>query len=184
MGWFSKKDKKEDLKNFSSLPKIQGVPKLPELPKMENDLENLPKLPSYPSDPLGKKFSDGAIKNIVSGEEIGDEEVFDTDESFPDNEGMPMQKPLMRLTKEIDSENFSTQRTNEAGPVFVRIDKFEESLEIFEKARKKLEDIEKFLNEIKQIREREESELRDWENEMRMIKSQFEIINKSLFSKI
>ena len=192
MRWFSKKNNKKNLSSSPSLPKIQDVPKLPKLPKIENDLDDLPKLPSYPSDPLGKKFSDSTIKNIVSGEKLGDREVFDADESFPDNKGMLMQRPLPRLTQEIDSDDlpeienkkFSTPKTKEVEPVFVRMDKFEESLEIFDKARKKLEEIEKFIDEIKHIREREESELRDWESEMQTIKSQFEKINRNLFSKI
>ena len=192
MGWFSKKDKKKKSEFTPSLPEM---PKLPELPKIGDDFDELPKLPSYPSSSLGKKFSQNVIKNAVSGKKESDNEVFDADESIPEFKGMKMQKPPMGLAEEISTENIGTlpkiknqnfvaMRTKETEPVFVRMDKFEESLEIFKKARKKISEIEKFLVEIKRIREKEETELQEWENEIQTIKRQFEKIDNNLFSKI
>jgi len=163
MGWFSKKNKKDKLETQHSIPEI---PKLPELPSVGNDLDDLPKLPSYPSNSLGEKFSHNAIKDIVSGEKIGDNEVFNANESFHESKKMKMQKPPRVLTKEIStkkiknlprmgSDNFSIPRAKEIEPVFVRMDKFEESLEMFEQAKRKIIEIEKFLAEIKSVREKE-----------------------------
>ena len=192
MGWFGRKKKKENLKISSSLPEM---PKLPELPKIGGDLNELPQLPSYPSSSLGKNFSQDAIKDAISGEEESDKEVFNADDSFPERKERMMQKPLVFPTKEISTEKtrilpgiknqgFIKTRTKESEPVFVRIDKFEESLEIFEKARKKISEIEKFLVEIRRLREKEETELQEWENEIQTIKKQFEKIDNNLFSKI
>jgi len=191
MGWFGKKKKKPEMSY--SLPEM---PKLPELPKIGDDLNKLPQLPSYPSDSLGEKFSQGAIKEAVSGKEDGDKEVFEADDSFlSESKERMMQKPLKYLTKEISTEKtrtlpeikgqgFIKTRTKESEPVFVRMDKFEESLEIFKKARKKISEIEGFLVEIKRVREKEETELQEWENEIQTIKKQFEKIDNNLFSKI
>jgi len=190
MRWFGKKKKKPEMSY--SLPEM---PKLPELPKIGDDLNRLPQLPSYPSDSLDEKFSRSVIKDAISGEEDGDKEVFESNDFFPESKERMMQKPPKYLTKKISTENIRTlpeikdqnfikTRTKESEPVFVRIDKFEESLDIFEKTKKKLVEMEKFLFEIKRIREREESELQEWENEMQVIKKQFEKIDRDLFSKI
>jgi len=169
MRWFGKKKKKPEMSY--SLPEM---PKLPELPKIGDDLNILPQLPSYTSDSLGEKFSQGAIKEAVSGKEDGDKEVFEANEFFPESKEKMMQKPPKYLAKEISTEikaqGFIKTRTKESEPVFVRIDKFEESLDTFEKTKKKLVEMEKFLSEIKRIREREESELQEWENEVQVIK--------------
>ena len=190
MRWFGKKKKKPEM-SYS----IPEMTKLPELPKIGDDLNILPQLPSYPSDSLDEKFSQDAIKEAVSGKEDGDKEVFESDDSFPEIRGRIIQKPLKYLTEEISTkktkilpeiknQSFIKTRTKESEPVFVRMDKFEESLETFEKTKKKLVEMEKFLSEIKMIREREESELQAWENEMQVIKKQFEKIDGDLFSKI
>ena len=190
MGWFGKKKKKAEMPY--SLPEM---PKLPDLPKIGDDLSILPPLPSYTSDSLDEKFSQGAIKEAVSGKEDGDNEVFKANEFFPESKERMMQKPPKDLTKEISTEKTKTlpeiktqgfikTRTKESEPVFVRMDKFEESLDTFEKTKKKLVEMEKFLSEIKRIREREESELQEWENEVQLIKKQFEKIDRDLFSKI
>lgn len=194
MGWFGKKKKKAEMSY--SLPEM---PKLPELPKIGDDLSILPQLPSQHSDSfsdsLDEKFSQGIIKDAISGEEDGDEGGFEANEFFPESKERMMQKPPKYLAKEISTEKtrtlseikgqgFIKTRTKESEPVFVRIDKFEESLEIFEKARKKISEIEKFLVEIKRVREKEETELQEWENEIQTIKKQFEKIDSNLFSKI
>lgn len=192
MGWFGEKKKKENLKISSSLPEM---PKLPELPKIGDDSNRLPRLPSYPPNSLGEKFSQTAIKEAVSGGKESDREVFNVDDSFPENEESMMQKPPVYPIKELSPEkmrnlqgmntqNFIKTRTKESEPVFVRIDKFEESLEIFEKAKRKITEIERFISEVKRIREKEESELQGWENEMQIIKRQFEKIDRDLFSKL
>ena len=188
MRWFGERKKKSEISY--SLPEM---PNLPELPKIGDDLSGLPQLPSYPSDLLGEKLSQSAIKDAVSGEKESDKEVFEADDSFPEIKERMMQKPPKDLTKEISTKKIRTLpeietqdfiKTKESEPVFVRIDKFEESLEIFEKARKKISEIEKFLVEIKRVREKEETELQEWENEIQTIKKQFEKIDSNLFSKI
>jgi len=191
MGWFSKKKQEKKLKVNLSLPEI---PSLPELPKIGEGFNELPKLPSYHSNSLGEKFSQTAIRDAVSREKLGDDEVFGADESFPQEE--MMRKPRRRLTKEISetgqmkdlpemkSQRFVKERVRETRPVFVRMDKFEEGLEAFEKTKKKMFEIERFLAEIKRIREKEENELQEWTNEVQTIKKQFEKIDRDLFSRI
>ena len=76
------------------------------------------------------------------------------------------------------------QRTIEAEPIFVRIDKFEDSLDIFQKVKQKISEIENTLKDIKNLKEQEEQELTSWEKEIQTVKTQIEKIDNELFSKI
>ena len=194
MGWFNKKDEK-------GVPSLPELPRLPELPSMREDsFDNfkIHQLPKFPTSSLGEKFSQNTIKEAVAGKKEG-EEVSEADDFAEDNMPM-MQRPLKnpvpefprlekikgtpfeRRTNEI-SEDFETS-TKKIEPVFIRIDKFEESLKIFDKTKDKISEIEKMLKHIKDVKENEERELASWENEIDMIKKQIEKVDKNIFSKI
>lgn len=69
-------------------------------------------------------------------------------------------------------------------PVFIRIDKFEESLKIFEKAKKELSEIERALKDIEKVREDEQNELESWKSNVLKIKEQIEIVDRDIFSRL
>ena len=100
----------------------------------------------------------------------------------------PSRKPITREIKEGMSgelrETGFGQRKNIAEPIFIRIDHFEEALNVFRETKKKMSHIEGILEEIKKIKEKEESELKTWENEVRFMKEQIEKVDKDIFSKI
>jgi len=186
MSWFSKKEEKVERKDF---PRLAELPELPKLPDIDEDY-SLPKLPIFPSNSLGDKFSQNTIKEAVTGKKE-DGGVF-ADE-FEDDELPRMQEPLKRpMTKERPfskmevPEEFehASKIVKNAEPVFIRIDKFEESLKIFEKAKHQIAEIEKGLKDIKELKEMEEKELSSWENEIKNIKDKIEKINSEIFSKI
>jgi len=91
MGWFGKKEGKRE---GISLPELPKIPELPSLGKSRDfDRITLPNLPSYPNSSFGKKFSQNAIKDAVSGEEEDEiEEDFDENE-FPEKEETPKSVP-------------------------------------------------------------------------------------------
>ena len=193
MGLFSKK-KKEDKEDI--VPSLPDLPKLPELPKVEerNDsIKPIHQLPSFPNNLIGEKFSQNTIKEAVAGKKEG-EEVFDVNDFAEDRTRM-MQKPLRNpLTKELPfskkerkiSEEFKETKkiVKKTEPIFIRIDKFEESLQVFENAKKQISEIEDMLKDIKRLKDEEEKELNYWENEMQIIKGQIEKIDRELFSKL
>lgn len=179
MGLFSKK-KKEEI----SLPKLPELPRLPELPEEYMRENELSQLPSFPSNSFGNKFSQNAIKEAITGGEEVDE--IDADESIGTR---MMHESPMQYTEEIEEETPSeikkaTKLVKNAGPVFIRIDKFEKSLEVFERAKKKIVEIEKMLKEIRHLKEKEESEIVNWEKDIQTTKEQIERVDKELFSKI
>jgi len=195
MGWFNKKDEQE-------VPSLPELPRLPELPNIEaNSFDNfrIHQLPSFPTSSLGEKFSQNTIKEAVTGKKEG-EGVFDAND-FAEDDMQMMPEPLTKPPipefpsfKKIKGTPFE-KRTNEISedvetftkkiePVFIRIDKFEESLKIFKTTRDKISEIEKTLRNIKEVKENEEKELMSWENEIKIIKKQIEKVDKNIFSKI
>ena len=185
MGLFKKKGKN---KKKGDIPQLPELPKFPELPEIgEEKIQALERsvsqLPSFPTNSLGEKFSQNTIKKAVTGKKE-DEGVFEADEFVPTEEEMRMmQKPLKKLsTKEISYGGRLGAKKIE--PVFIRIDKFEEGLQIFEKTKKQITEIEKMLGQIHRIKSEEEKELEYWENELNMIKGQIEKVDEDIFSKI
>ena len=188
MSLFGKNKKGESIQNAkteaSSLPSLPELPELPELPSLDEEDKTIHQLPSFPSNSFGERFSRNAIKEAVSGK----------NEEFQGYE--KMRKPL---TREIPSDFRAPQKSmarvvpeefREAAtrvreePIFIRIDKFEESLKTFEKIKDKIMEMDKMLRDTKNIKEEEEKELNSWEEEVQKIKGQIEKINRDIFSKV
>ena len=173
-------------------PALPELPKIPEMPKFRKSLSmdqmTIPHLPSYPNSSFGRKFSQNAIKDAVSGEK-GDEGDSLADESYG-NETMPEPPQLGFLKRTtMPSEEYMPKATNfgkqqKSEPVFIRIDKFQESLNMFEETKKKISDMEEMLRNVKKIKDEESKELSQWEMEIQRIKNEFEKINRNLFSKV
>ncbi len=208
MGLFKKSENKKEVSNYQKdfPPKLPELPKLPDFPELENSQNenpeekfSLPQLPSFPNSSLGEKFSQNTIKEAVSGgKEVNSEdeaEDFDMD----DYEGsmMPMspdemQSSIMSHDGEISTTLKPTKgytqkqyiSTKNSEPVFIRLDKFEESLEIFKDAKEQISEIEHLLKDIKELKEKEEEELNSWEDEIQGIKKQIEKVDQDIFSKI
>lgn len=189
MGLFSKKEAKKDI----GLPKLPELPNLPSrFPSMDDDFsddEEVHKLPSFPNNSMGNKFSQETIKNAISEED--EEEYERSPESFiPQPTFKPLPKPTYTGGKEDSQIKKSVLKDDheesekERGPVFIRIDKFEEALKIFKDTKGKLDEIEKLLSETKELKDKEEKELSMWEKEIQEMKAQIEKVDKDIFSKI
>ena len=188
MGLF-KKDQKENME----IPQLPELPDLPKLPEMNDN--KIPRLPTYQSSSFGQKFSQNTIKEAVSGKEEGDEEVWEADEFVREQEMRMMQQPPLKKPmikeyykfeeQEIPAEfRHVAKQMKRAEPLFIRIDKFEESSDTFKKIKEKIFEIDKLLREIKKVKEEEEKELNLWEDKIQIIKKQIEKIDKDLFSKV
>ena len=183
MGWFNK-DKKEEKEEVPSLPELPELPKLPVLPEMnegEEAFQPVHQLPSFPASSLGEKFSQNAIKEAVSGRRRG-AEVTDELEEEPQMMREPLRLPRVREVP----EGFigGAARVRKIEPVFIRIDKFENSMKTFAKIKEKIMEIEEMLKDIKKIKENEEAEFSSWENEIESLKQEIERIDQDIFSKI
>ena len=211
MGWFTK-DKKKEEEKIPSLPKLPELPKinsdnsldkefdlhkvhkenLPQLPESEEDDRTLHRLPSYPGGKLGDKFSQNTIKEAVSGEKKGDVGSADDFEELDlDSKVRTMHEPLKTpKVKEIEKEDIphefkeAARKVQEAEPVFIRLDKFEEGVQIFHNTKARMSEIEQLLKDTKRLKEEEEKELENWEAEIEAIKTEIEKVEKNIFSKI
>lgn len=192
MGWFNKKEKKEN-----EVPELPALPKLPELPGAgRNEIEPITKLPSFPNNNLGEKFSQSTIKNAIAGREEENAEEDDYEMSMAKNMTQePMQFPLTReispmknyKPSNIDIDELPAlepRGTKNREPIFVRLDRFEESVKLFDEIRNQVAHAERFLEQTKHIKEQEEEELNAWEEELQLIKNQIERINRDIFSKV
>ncbi len=191
MGLFKKKEAKKYIEELPELPKIPKLLGLPELPDDDELEKTLPKLPEYS---LNNEFSKNTLKKAVTGKE---EEMFGADE-FVREQMMPEHREIARperrleFPREIDGpKNFELRRgeskesrTKKSGQVFIKIDKFEESLKIFELTKNKITEMEKMLEDIKKLKEKEERELSYWMAEIQTIKNQTEKVERDIFSKL
>lgn len=201
MGLFGKKKKGEMQNVASGNQNIPQLPQFPELPNL-NLQEPLPQLPSFPNNSLGEKFSQDTIKKAVTGKKE-DEEVSADEFELPKLKEVPtMQKPLTKNYEDYEEEeyeedmdeeemppmkpqrHFQSMTTRKAEPVFIRLDKFEESMRTFEKIKDQISEIEHLIRDTKELKAKEEEELSSWENEIQTIKNEIEKINQEIFSKI
>lgn len=185
MGLFGKK-KGENKKE--GIPSLAELPKLPELGSSKKFKEEFHQLPNFPSSSLGKKFSQDSIKEAVKGGDYDDDfESFNPEEVI---EGSLKKPQIRELEDEIEAEEARTPRrigkrnVIEAEPIFIRIDKFEDAMRIFEHTKRQLSEIESVLGHVKKTKEEEEKEIQEWGNNLKHMKSQIEKVDRDIFSKI
>lgn len=185
MGLFGKK-KGENKKE--GIPSLAELPKLPELDSSKKFKEEFHQLPNFPSSSLGKKFSRDSIKEAVKGEDYDhDFESFNPEDIIESS----LKKPQIReLEDEVEAEEMVGQRGSikrnviETEPIFIRIDKFEDAMRIFNDTKRQLSEIESILGHVKKIKEDEEKEIKEWENNLKNMKFQIEKVDRDIFSKI
>jgi hypothetical protein len=208
MGWFSKKDEGMKKSEVPLLPELPKLPELPELPKLKDTKvprAPIPQLPSFPTNSIGERFSQNNIKEAVTGRKEHEEDFSDEDEednfavegdSMQNAEHKSLRKPMaIEMSSEYEKKSNThhhvpdefreaAKKVKSAEPVFIRIDKFEESLKTFNETKEKITDMEKMLRDIKKIKEEEESELEAWESEIKTMKNQIERVDRDIFSKV
>ncbi len=156
MGWFSKKSK-EDEGKLPPLPSLNPV-NFDELDSLSEAKKGLPKLP-------GIEQEERKIKSKLSDVEL--EETM----------------PSPPITSQIEKRQIiQKQMTKKNEPVFVRLDKFQTTVDTFEEIKEKVSEIEEVLKKIREERSKEEKELTEWENELNLMKARIEVIDKNMFS--
>lgn len=160
---------------------------LPALPPMSPEYNNFPQaisrnnskeseensLPSFP-EPMNHGFSQAAIKNAVSTEEIG-EELPAESKTVEVEEWTPKNLPV--------EEAYSSPIAKKRHDVYVKIDKFQSGKNALDEATKKLEEIDELLSKIRETKMREEQELSSWEKELTAIKARIQNVSENIFEK-
>jgi len=168
MMFFGKKEEKKPM-----LPVLRGSEDLPELPQLPEERQNT----EFPTLPRMNQTKDNLDLGIIKSTIFPQVRKMDSASEYK-----PSFKP--EEVSESNSEgNFSTNQPKDE-PIFVKIDKFHEALDNFNKIKEKVLEIENELKNINEIKQKEEEELKEWESEIQSIKARMNTIDNSLFSKI
>ena len=175
------KKKKEKEEKAPELPELPELPKLSELPETKEFAPSpkplkLPKstLPSFPPSPAGEKISREAVKHAVTP-------------SPPTPKPEPVERRTRELPKKARVPELSVREVSpkiKVEPVFVRIDRFQDSMAKFQDVKRKVLEIENLLRDIKELKAKEDAELHEWENEIQDAKSKLDKIDQTLFKKL
>jgi len=193
MGLFNKKE---------DVPEIPTAPSLPDLPKIprEEAKKELPELPSFPTTPKNENFNQEMVKTAVADSsppeekesEVSIPEIPTVPESKRESESSLFSPPKLEFpTPSIQKEEISitpqlvqTPITRDSDPIFVRIDKFQDSQKNFNSVKQKVGEIESVLRKIKEVKMKEESELKAWTDDVEKIKTKLAEIDADIFSQI
>tara|TARA_Y100000310_G_scaffold329968_1_gene400777 strand:+ start:782 stop:1324 length:543 start_codon:yes stop_codon:yes gene_type:complete len=179
MGLFGKKKKEEE------------IPTLPELPAPEDF--SLPKLPQSPLELENKEFSQlPQLPNLKKTEPDLSPKVIKQEISNPQDmqkSNFSSEQPIIQKTQPLPTQHMPIQtktkpRSKEIDPIYIRLDKFESSIQAFEEIKTKIEQIESLLVKTREIKQKEEQELLEWERELQLIKSRIDSVDKSVFDKL
>ncbi|MFH1500481.1 MAG: hypothetical protein ABIE22_00880 [archaeon] len=186
-----KKNKKEAFPERSDIPSLPELPPLPESSELSprfagNDLSSLP---SFPGSSSGDRMSQEVVKEAVKEPfKIPERKMLPPSglkEGKLTFEMAPIEAPSLPAPPVMPIRSYSppiTPRRDE--PIFIRIDKFEEAVETFEIVKNKLSEIESSLKELKNIKDKEEKELDNWEAEIEKIKLKIDNVDKRVFNKL
>lgn len=196
MGWFTKKDTRTN---------IEKRPELPELPHPSNTDFSLPSIPSTTSEPpsqpsfeeskispppfsssskLTKDLSDDIYKPQNNEPKPGMQKSRFASSDF----SAPSPAPNFIIPKikepSIPQPSFSSPPIKsfpkKDDSVFIKLDKFQVTMEAFRDIGEKIREIEDLLAKTKEIKSREEKELEDWEREIEAIKLKLVTIGKEI----
>ena len=68
----------------------------------------------------------------------------------------------------------------ESNPIFVKLDKYSEILEIVEVVNKKIDNVKKLLSELEELKHKEDDEIMNWEKDMDEITHKIDILKEEL----
>lgn len=191
MGLFGKRENTEPEVTLPDLPEIdEDLPSLDdsrnrgELPDLE--INELPPLPN--NENIG--INQFAIKSEINRPRIIPQIPIARESK---SRFHLVESPDKRFPIKLGQLNKNTSHSNppeiksfskETEPIYVRLDKFQTTVSSFEEIKGKVMDIEKLLTKIKETREKEDRELEEWENEIQVIKSRIEFVDKNIFNKL
>jgi len=187
MSWFKKKKEVKARVAGSSLTEL---PELPELPRF-SDLSELPEirtpileprsLPSFPGK-LDSGFSQEAIKSAVSPvPPINSKQVKNRERRTLE---ISEDTPKTKFSSLLHASETEPRLSKKIEPVYIRIDKFKAAIQSFNEIQRKVAEVEDLLQKIKEMKQKEDEELRVWERDLETIKARIDSIDKSVFSKL
>ena len=168
-----------------------------ELPAEEFTLPEPPEMPKHPSTSHIPPSSHEELPELPELPELEDETIkgeFDIPRERGDkltpariemNEELP---PLMPRSIPSMPPSIMPKRKRFVSPVerpiFVKIDKFKDSIEHLNEIRERLRHASALLQKLREIRQQEDHELSAWEKDLSDLKESLESIDRKLFSDV
>ncbi len=205
MGLFKKKKKTEIDNNIPTLPDLPELPGLSELPTLPSEAipdvpAGLPEIETNPTSQTLPTLHSPQIKENSNQESIKQEirKPESIKHKSPKPSLMPsisqsIPKPIEHIPGNIEQKRTlelpeqikrPTNITKKLEPVFIRLDKFQTTVQTFEEIKSKIQEIEELLSKTREIKQKEEEELADWEREIQTIKARIDLIDKTIFNKL
>jgi len=184
MGLFS--HKKEESSNLNSkLPELPDI-RLPDLPPDSTNSDepsDTQPLPKFPDNSSGSSFGLQAIKSNVGFRQKPQEEEQEDNKTTMEISDSSEYR-ASEIAKRYPPVNNERKYSPTKEPIFIKLDKFKDVVEKFEEIKDKIKDIDDSIKQIRELKEKEEQELKLWEEEVSAIKEKAANIDSSLFSKI
>ena len=206
MGFFN--SKRKEMNNYGESSDLPELPNLPTLPNLAEESESSYErseerntLPSFPNSEFGEKMNQNRVKEAVAkNQEISfDMKPMEMQRTNSAISNPPqMNRVIMgeekRRTLEVSDWTKSPQISpvmefqktsfSKREPLFIKLDTFEKSIASFNEIKLRVSEIESLLKSIKDIKEKEDRELMEWEKEMETIKMRLGQIDKDLFNNL
>lgn len=193
MGLFSKKEQIPTIPMTSSLPLLLPLPPLSPI-KEEPIKKDLPELPSFPTGFKNRNLNQEMVKSAVSDVPSFEEEEVDMEmpknlyitEEINGESRIPPRPPLEIPRPQIQQKHSRApqpqQKHNET--IFIRIDKFQSAQKNLGEIKSKISEMESILRKIKDVKSREEKELKEWTEDIENLKSRLAEIDENIFGQL
>ena len=137
--------------------------------KQKRTLSDMPAPPKPDFDISKPDFDDDFPKYTPS---LGNFNDMDNKKRIP----MPS---MPAMQKKMTMEN--AQEKKVSGPVFIKLDKYEDALGYINNIRDKVKEIEDLIDNLRRIKRDEDSALDEWKNSLNEIKEKLSIVDRTLF---
>jgi len=197
MSWFS--NKKENTKTtLPELPDFQDSPEstnkiLMQEGYSEQEIVPLTNIETSPLPPLPNFQNQEQIKPAIQKQNNQEMQIsnFAPLPQLNDYEKTPVKPvilspitPRIQPPEKLNQEQSYKSSSKKTEPIYIKLDKFETTVQTFEEIKDKIGEIEKLLVKTKEIKAEEEKELEEWEKEIHIIKSRLDSIDKTVFKDI
>jgi len=145
--------KKKKEKEFPEFPKLP--PKMPESPRYESPIREMEEPEEMPQEPI-------PIRKPIF-------------EALP-----PMREPIVEPIREEMRESVFPE-TPTRQPVYIKLSKYKSAVKSIKEIHAKLQEAEKTLAQILEIKAKEDAEIEKWREEITSIKNRLMEVDKDLF---
>jgi len=149
---FGKKKKDREFPEFPRLP-----PKMPEGPRYESPIQNMEEQEEIPQEPIRIPVRKPIFESLS-----------------------PIREPFMEpLREEMQASVF--QETSVRQPVYIKLSKYKAAVKSIRDIHLKLQEAEKILAQIIEIKAKEDEEIEKWREDITSIKNRLMEVDKNLF---